>query len=506
MTQVLIGTDAGTTNIKTVAFTLDGHEIHREKRSNGLQHPEPGWVEQDMQRTWDQTAATIRDTVNALDESTEIIAIGITGQGDGCWLIDEIGDPVDNAILWSDGRASEYVKQWQADGRSDFVRERCGCDLFPGASLPILQWLKENSPDTLSRADTTFFCKDWIKYKITGKKTTDLTDASLPYINLGTDDYVDDLLSQFGLEEVADLLPPLVPSTEIIGKVTEQAAATTNLPPNTPVVSGMIDVTASALGSGVARTGNGSSVVGTTSLNQAILNEPPTTPTGTGFTFSTGEGMYFRAMASMAGTPNLDWMFEEIFQNSSYGEMVPEIEKIPIGSEGLLYHPYLSSSGERSPFLKTTARAQFIGLSPNHTRFHLLRAVYEGVSLAMRDCYEHMPMKADRIMISGGGANSDFWCQMFADTLGTTIAIPKGTEFGAKGAALLAGVGIGEYNDIQTAVDETTTIDRTYEPNPQNVPHYDICYDFFREAYETTFPIWEKRSEVLAELTNLDSR
>lgn len=503
MGRVLIGIDAGTTRIKTVAFDLDGNELHHAARDNTLQQPKAGWVEQDMEATWTLTAKTIQEIVGALDDPDDIVGIGVTGQGDGCWLIDEEGDPVRDAILWNDGRAAQYVNKWEETGVAPLIANICGSDLFPGAALPILQWLAEEEPESVERAETMFFSKDWLKYRLTGERTTDRSDASLPFIDIERGEYSDIVPELVDVDGVEELLPRLEPASEIIGNVTAEGAKTTGIPAGTPVVSGAIDIVASAIGSGTARTGDSSSVVGTTSLNQMILDEPPDKTEGTGFLFAIEDGFYARAMASMAGTPNLDWAFEEIAGGQDFAEVVPDLEEIPIGSEGVLYHPYLSTSGERSPFLKTTARAQFLGLSPEYDQEHLLRAVYEGVTLAMRDCYEHMSGDPNRIMISGGGARSDFWCQMFADCLDTPISVPVGEEFGAKGVALLAGVATGMYDDIASAAEETTTVDRTYDPRSECTPQYDEWYEYFRDSYEAMFEIWDAREDAMDQLEEI---
>ncbi|ELY98565.1 FGGY-family carbohydrate kinase [Natrialba aegyptia] len=500
MGRVLIGIDAGTTRIKSVAFDLDGNELHRAARDNALKQPEAGKIEQDMEQTWAMTAETIREVVDSLDEPDNIVGVGVTGQGDGCWLIDEAGDPVRDAILWNDSRAAKYVNEWEETGVAPLISNICGSDLFPGASLPILQWLADEEPESIERADTVFCSKDWLKYRLTGERTTDRSDASLPFIDIETGEYSDVVPELVDIDGIDELLPRLEPASEIIGDVTTEGSEATGLPIGTPVVSGAIDIVASGIGSGAARTDDSSSVVGTTSLNQMVLSEPPEETKGTGFLFAVEDDFYVRAMASMAGTPNLDWAFEEFADDKDFTEVVPDLEELPIGSEGALYHPYLSTSGERSPFLKTSARAQFLGLSPEHSKEHMLRAVYEGVTLAMRDCYEHMSGESTRIMISGGGARSDFWCQMFADCLDTPISVPAGDEFGAKGVAFLAGVATGVYDDIASAAEETTTIDRTYEPRPECASQYDEWYEYFRDSYEAMFEVWDTREDAMDQL------
>ncbi|MFC7157186.1 FGGY-family carbohydrate kinase [Halomarina halobia] len=503
MTQVLLGIDAGTTVIKTVAFTLDGASLHRSSVENAVENPESGWAEQSMETTWGKTARTVRAVVESLEEDAEIVGLGVTGQGDGCWLIDEAGDPVRPAILWSDGRAGEYVKRWQEEGIEDRLYDICGGSQFPGSSLAILRWLKDNEPETVEAASTVFWCKDWLKYRLTGVRATDFSDASLPYLDVAAQEYSDEVLSVVDMPEIADMLPPLVPGTKLVGEVTEAAARRTGLPNGTPVVSGFFDVPASAIGSGAVMPGDGSSVVGTTSLSQTLLDEPITGPGRVGMTAALDEGRWSRFMASMTGTPNLDWAIEEIMDKTEFDLVEEEVECVPIGSDGVLYHPFLSVAGERAPFSDPNARAQFMGLTQEHTQAHLVRAVYEGISLAMRDCYDSLPYDANEIYLSGGGANSDFWCQMFADCLDATILVPEGEEFGAKGAALLAGIATGRYDDLESAVRETSSVSRSFEPRPECVEQYRRWYDVYKSAYEATFDVWDRRIDALDDLRRM---
>ena len=500
MSRVLIGVDAGTSNLKAAAYDLDGEEVEISTIENPVENPKSGWQEQNMLTNWKKTATVISRVVDDLGDDDEILGIGITGQGDGCWLIDEDGKPVRDAILWSDGRASEIVDEWVEDGRADTIREVTGTDVFPGVTLPIIQWLHENEPEALEAADTVFYCKDWLKYNLTGERTMDYSDATLPFLDIESREYSDEVLELTDAEGIDELLPPLAAPTEIIGEVTADAAVETGLPEGTPVISGAFDIPASAVGSGAVRPGESSSIVGTTSLNQTVLTEAPDELHGRGFTLAVDEGFYLRSMASMAGTPNIDWAYDNLAHHREYADVEEEIKDVPVGSDGLLYHPYLSTSGERHPFLKTSARAQFIGLSPEHSQKHVMRAIYEGVSLAMRDSFEHIDVESDRVMISGGGSRSDFWCQMFADCLDAPIVLPDGDELGAKGVALMVGVALDEYDDLEDAVDRTVSHSDRFEPNPENVPKYDEWYAFYRDAYESTFDVWDERVDALKRL------
>jgi sugar (pentulose or hexulose) kinase len=296
-----------------------------------------------------------------------------------------------------------------------------------------------------------------------------------------------------------------------------------------------MDVAASAFGSGTVAPGDTSAVVGTTIQAQQLLDEPSISPPATGYLLTLGiEGMGLRAMGAITGTPNLDWAVEVLGadgnalndpganraesadaprddgtagdERSAAGGAVPydaveaAARSVLPGSAGVLYHPYLSAAGEKAPFVDPEARASVTGLQPDHTRAHLLRAVYEGVALALVDCESHLPGTVDRVIASGGGTRSAFWCRLFADCLGATVAVPSGTEFGAKGAAILAGVATGRYADVAEGVDRTTGVDRRYEPRSAHVAFYDRWYDVYRTTREAMAGAWSRRATVLDEV------
>lgn len=499
MTPVLIGIDAGTSTIKSAAFDLDGTEVASSSEPTPTQTPHENWVEQDMLQTWTRVARSLSDLQDEL-QTNDVLAVGVTGQGDGAWLIDEHGDPVRNAVLWKDGRAAEYVEKWNRSSVTEELYDICGCVPFAGSTLPLLNWIADFEPDRYHRIDTCFYCKDWIKYKLTGTRTTDPSDATLPFLDVTATEYDETVAEIVELPDLPDHWPSLENSTNIVGTVTEEAADQTGLPAGIPVVSGVLDVVASAFGSGVINPGDSSTVLGTTALNQTMLDAPRTEPDLTGFTIALGDNRWMRSMSLMTGTPNIDWLIEELFDGADFSTVVEQAQSVPPGSEGVMYHPYLSSSGERNPFFAPNARAQFTGLTPQHTRAHLARAVYEGVALAVSDCYRHIPIPSDRVVLSGGGARSEFWCQLLSDCLDLDVHVPIGKELGSKGAAVIAGVGTGQYTDIEAAVEKTTATERIYHPRQTPSEIYDKLYELYVMTYEESFDLWDRRQQILNSL------
>lgn len=493
--NVLLAVDAGTSTIKAVAFGIDGTEVAVAKRETRTLRPEPGHVEQEPNAVWDLTAAALREVTASLPADAEPLGVGVTGQGDGLWVVDDDGDPVGNAVLWSDSRAAGILETWEESGALAEIVDQCGSAPYPGMSLPILAWLAREEPARFDRIDTILSAKDWLKYRLTGERTLDHTEATVPYLDKTTECYDPSVFEAVGLPEAESLLPRLATPTEVIGPVTEAAAAATGVPAGVPVISGVFDVPASAIGSGAASPGGTAITLGTSLTHQTLVDGPQ--PETAGIQMSLGtEGLWTYAIGSNAGTPSLEWAAETIADGVAVADLADLAADAPPGSDGVVYHPYLSTSGERGPFVDPDARGQFVGLTPEHGTEHLVRAVYEGLSLAVRDCVGHLPGEAGAVVMSGGGTRSALWCQLVADCLDTPVSVPAGSEPGAKGVAILLAVALDEYPSLSAGVDRMVGIDRRYEPREAIADQYGALYELFAEVAGKMRPIWAERAAV----------
>jgi sugar (pentulose or hexulose) kinase len=217
------------------------------------------------------------------------------------------------------------------------------------------------------------------------------------------------------------------------------------------------------------------------------------------------KGRWIRMLAAMTATPNLDWFLEQMGAplvaeaqgGDIYAHLDELISTVPAGSEGVMYHPYLFPGGERGPFVKPSARASFTGLNLNHSLKHMLRAVYEGVAFSTLDCYRHMPVEPESVLLSGGGAKSDAWCQIVSDCLGKPVSVPEGSQFGAKGAMMNAGVAIGLYGDARDAVARTVRMARLFEPNAANSAVYSDLYEVYALLAQRQMDLWDMRAKIL---------
>jgi sugar (pentulose or hexulose) kinase len=495
---LLLGIDCGTSVVKSVIFDAHGSELAVARREMPVTN-DGALSECDMGAAWALTAETIREAVQGSD-ARAIRAVGVCGTACGFWAIDGQGAPVGPGILWNDGRAAETIVAWQESGFHARCFDIGGNALFPGYPLVLLHWLRQHQPERLARARWLLFQKDWLRWNLTGDLHTDESDAAYFPGDVHQRAYSPALLAETGLSDLADRLPPIVPSHQVVGYISEAAAAQTGLLAGTPVAAGAVDVVASLLGGGSHRPGQASSVLGTSLLNTLVLDAPSLKPAETGVQAWLPDGGWARSLINTSGTLAIDWMIDALTGDerriaADTGESIfALIERTaasaPVGAHGLVFLPYLNTTGINSPFVDPNARAQFFGLSLEHTRADLIRAVYEGVALAMLDCYRATGQPLERITLVGGGARSAFWAQMFADTTGAHIQVPSGSEYGARGAALLAGIGAGVFPSLTDAVAHMVQPSATFAPDAQRHAAYQQVYALYSALSRGAPPFW----------------
>ena len=446
-----------------------------------------------MDEAWADSAKAIRGAlITASASGVDVAAVGVTGAMVGVWPVDAGGRPIRPAVLVADTRGQEAIDRAKADDADGMERifNSDGCVVEPGCTLPALRWLLDHEPELMARARHILTCKDWLRYRLTGELAGDVTEAAVAPGDARRRGRSLEMLRLFGLESSADLFPPVRPSESIGGFVTEAAAAETGLRAGTPVAIGAGDVPCSAIAAGAVEPGMACTILGTTCHNGVVVDEPLFEPPNIGLLFTLPDSLWFRVMVNLAGTPNLDGALSALFSDVAGGQAGASVyallERIaaerPAGADGLLYHPYLSEAGLIAPVVARGARAQFSGLRALHGRADLLRAVYEGVAYAIRDCYEAIGRPIDGIRLVGGGARSDFWSQTIADVAGRPVLVPDGSEFGAKGAALLASVAIGRSKSVREAARKAFAVRRRFEPQGKLAAAYADGFARFQAA------------------------
>lgn len=498
MGEYLLGLDAGNTVIKAVIFDRRGREVAYAGEEGHSRMPHPGHVERDLGELWANAKRVIRTCLDKAGiAASDIAAIGCAGHGNGLYALDRDGEPF-IGIQSLDTRATGLVEEWAAEGVGDRTYPVARQRPWPSQTPTLLAWLKRYRPDVFKRIGTVFYSKDFVVNRLTGERVSEVSDMSgAGLLDLAARRYDKALMEAYGLGDCMDLLPRLIESADIAGTVTEAVANETGLAAGTPVIGGLFDVVASALGSGVSRTGSASIIVGTWSINQVIIDGPDLD--GPVFMSSTFDRTRYLAMENSAtSAANLEWLVREFFEGehakgvSPFDAACALAAEIAPAADDPLYHPYLYGAQQDGH-----ARAGFYGIAGWHTKGHLIRALLEGVAFGHRQHIE-MIRKAgatfDEAVLSGGGSRSRLWPQIFADVLAVPVTVALSRETGALGAAIAAGTGVGLFADFTEGANAMVRTDRHYTPDSALAAHYDRRYALYKDITEAMAPLWRRLS------------
>jgi len=493
----LLGIDVGTSGTKTILVDLKGAVHAAATAGYPLLSPKPGWTEQHPEDWWEATKKTIRKVLkSAKIRSDQVCGIGFSGQMHGSVFLDKNREVVRPCLLWNDNRTAEVCEEITRRIGRKTLHQSVANPVLTGFTLPKVVWLKENEPSKYRRVRHLLLPKDYVRFRLTGEILTEVSDAagSLMY-DVRKNRWSGTVLDALGIDK--DLLPEVRGSAEVCGRITSEAARSTGLGVGTPVVGGAADQPAGAVGTGVVSEGQVMCSLGTSGVVFAPTGNPRVDPKERLHTFNHAvpETWYLMGCMLSAGG-SLAW-YRDCFADSEkmaakkrkadvYDILMEQASQVPIGSEGLLFQPYLT--GERSPHKDPYARGAFVGLSVRTTRGHLVRSIVEGITFGLRDCLEVVKSQAVRpteIRVTGGGARSGFWRQVLADVFATPIAVLESEEGPALGGAILAAVGAGEYSDIQQACRRMIKVREKVRPKKKNVEAYDEIYEHFRTLYPT---------------------
>ncbi|MFG2740478.1 FGGY family carbohydrate kinase [Streptomyces chartreusis] len=457
-----VGIDVGTSMVKAAAFDSTGRELAVESRPVGLTL-HGGFVEQDMEEVYGAVVAVLEEVTARVPEPVELA--GLTGQGDGVWLVDAQGRPVRAAASWMDGRAHELVDRWLADGTFETVFRRTGSAMFPGCPGPLLAWLESHEPKALDAAAAALYCKDMVFHRLTGAgPTTDVSDASMPFLDPRTRGYDNRVVELLGLTHRRGLLAPVSDPVATAPALGEGLAAGTRL------ANGPYDLPACALGAGVTSPGDGLLILGTCLASLVATTDLDLTGEPAGLYISTDRpGHWLRAMPAMVGTAALDWVLSTT--GVRHEEVDGLLAETPPGAHGVRVLPYFAPSGERAPFVEPRLRAELTGVSLESTRADLVRATCEGIGYAARHCLEAAGLTGT-LAVCGGGTRSPAWMRLLADVLGRPLRVVEG-EVGARGAVLAAAERYGEALDAGAWTRPTAVV----EPDAARAAYYAQAYE-----------------------------
>jgi xylulokinase len=486
----VLGIDVSTTATKAVLIDEAGAVVGIGNAEYSYDIPHPLWSEQDPELWWTGAIAATRSVLASTGvPGDDIAAIGLTGQMHGAVLLDAADAVLRPAILWNDQRTAAECDTIRAAVGPKRLIELTGNDALTGFTAPKLVWVRDHEPETWRRIAHILLPKDFVRLRLTGEHAIDKADGSGTILfDLAARDWSDEVLAALRIDR--RLLPATHEGPEPTGAVSASAAAATGLRAGTPVVAGGGDQAANAVGVGVISPGTVALSLGTSGVIFAASDEPIIEPAGRVHAFChalPGRWHLMSVMLSAAGS--LRWFRDALAPGVGFGELAGTASEVPVGSDGLLFLPYLS--GERSPHADPLARGAFVGLTTGHERRHLTRAVLEGVAFGLRDGLDQMIAagmpRPVQIRASGGGIASPVWRQILADVLDAEIATVDTTEGAAFGAALLATVAAGWFPSVDDAVGASVTATPMAAPGP-DVARYREVHARYRELYPALAP------------------
>lgn len=494
----LLGIDVGGSMTKAAVFDAAGRLLAEASARSVVVADSPGHAERDPERIWESAAEAVRSVLADPAVSRDAIAgVGVTGFGNGLFLVDGAGRPTRAGIASIDTRAAAIVGEWRAAGLEDAIWDATLQPFWSGQPLPLLEWVRRHDPEALASARRILACKDVLRLRLTGTTWNERTDlGSGGLYNPVADRPAHELFEAVGLGEVAELLPEdgVAVAAQVVGSITSEAAEATGLPVGVPVVAGATDNVSVLIGSGVQEAGGLSVIGGTWSINQALSTAHVIDRSVFQSIPTHRDDLQLLVESSPNSMSNFDWYVHNFAQpgaadagslySRSDSTMLAQESRI---SSGVTFLPHLYGS-PRHP-LRT---ATLFGLTADVGPDEVLRAVYEGIAFEHRTLIERLPSAAPGApaRVAGGVLRSAAWLQLFADAFDRPVEVPDTEEVGARGAAMIAAVGVGVYPDYPTANAHMTRVAATYLPRPDQVDRLAGRYQRFTalRALTTSLP------------------
>lgn len=489
----IIAHDVGTSCNKATLVDERGHVVDSAVEPYEIYYPKEGYAEQDPEDWW---KAVAKSTKLLLEKTgiprDQVLAVTFSTQMLGIIPIAERG-VLRRAIIWLDSRASAQAKKIMGKFLGEKVfAALAGAPLTGKDGLPKLLWLKENEKEIYEKMETFLDTSGYLIYRATGKIAMELSCASGFGIDLKKNDWLRGIFRYSGIDDKK--LPPLVSSTELVGRLTDEAAKELGLLSGTPIYPGSTDVASASVGAGCVNDRDVHLYLGTSGWVVVVISKPPTGKKGVVCIKSADRNKALLFAETETAGYCLKWIKDEFYRKESsdpniknvFALMDEDVENVEPGSGHLIFTPWMY--GERAPINNYLARSVFFNISAAHKREHLLRAVYEGVGYNLRWIFEIIEkdfgISFPSLRVIGGGARGDIWMQIISDISGKKLeTLENPQERGAIGAAFCAMIGMGLYREFEE-IKNLIAPKRIFIPNPENRKIYDFMYENYKYLYK----------------------
>ena len=478
--MLYIGVDLGTSAVKLLLMDENG-TIHKiVSREYPLYFPHPGWSEQNPEDWFAQSMEGIRELTAECDKS-QVRGISFGGQMRGLVVLDEADHVLRPAILWNDGRTEEETDYLNQVIGKETLSKYTANIAFAGFTAPKILWMKNHEPELYEKIAKIMLPKDYLAYKLSGTFCTEYSDASgMLLLDVQNKCWSKEMLDICGIRE--EQLPGLYESYEVVGNLKPEIAEKLEFGTDVKVIAGAGDNAAAAVGTGTVGDGQCNISLGTSGTIFISSKTFGVDEYNALHSFAHADGNYHLMGCMLSAASCNKWWMDEILKTKEYAKEQEDIVKL--GENQVFYLPYLM--GERSPHNDPSARAAFIGMSMDTTREEMTQAVLEGVAFGLRDSLEvarNLGIQIERTKICGGGAKSPLWKKIIANVMNLKVDVIESEEGPGYGAAILAAVGCGEFENVESAVDKLVHVVETVEPDTELVEKYEKCYRKFKKYY-----------------------
>ena len=486
--MLYIGVDLGTSAVKLLLMDGEGNIQNIVSKEYDLYFPNPGWSEQNPEDWYTQTMEGLKELLAECDKS-QVAGISFGGQMHGLVILDDEDQVIRPAILWNDGRTFEECDYLNHVIGKEKLSEYTANISFTGFTAPKVLWVKNKEPENFAKIRKIMLPKDYIAYKLSGVHCTDVSDASgMLLFDVKNRCWSKEMLEICGICE--DQMANIYESYEVVGNVLPEIAEELEIPETVKVVAGAGDNAAAAVGTGTVGDGMCNISLGTSGTIFISSEKFGVDKNNALHAFAHADGHYHLMGCMLSAASCNKWWMDEIIGTKDYAAEQKSIHVL--GENHVFFLPYLM--GERSPHNNPNARGTFIGMTMDTTRADMTQAVLEGVAFALRDSFEvakSLGIKIERTKICGGGAKSPLWKKIIANVMNLKVDVIESEEGPALGGAMLAAVGCGEFENVETAAARIVKVIDTVDPEPELVEKYEARYQQFKEIYPVCKPLFE---------------